>query len=166
MGRLKTFRNYIIYLIGIYIFSMACMYIGFNATYRNIGYSETIPDEITVEVAQSTKVNGRIYGKVKNTEQNDLNGKYIKVQIFSKRNELLGAKYLQISDIKPNETKKFKVNFTAENVKYYSIDILEDNEETQKEINLAKELWDKIFTEEELKGAVIVGLIIGLSFGF
>lgn len=164
MGRMKTFRNYVIWLIAFYIFSMVCVYVGFNATYKNIYFTGNIPEEVSIEVAQSTKVNGRIYGKVTSTEQNDLNGKYIKVQIYSKKNQLLGEKYLEISGTNVNEPKKFKVNFTADNIKYYTIEILDNTEETQEQISNAKRLWDGVFTDEELKGATIVLLVLGLTY--
>ena len=164
MGRLKTFRKYIIWIIAFYIFSIVCTYVGLNATYKNISYSGDLPNGITVKLSQATTVNGRIYGEVTSTESNNLNGKYIKVQIYSKKDQLLGEKYLEINDINLNEPKKFKVNFTADNVKYYTIDVLDNTEETQEKISIAKKLWDGVFTDEELKGAAIIALILGLTF--
>lgn len=57
MGRLKTFRKYIIWIVAFYLFTVICTYIGFNATYNNIDYIEKPIDQINVEIAQSTTVN-------------------------------------------------------------------------------------------------------------
>lgn len=164
MKRLKTFRNYIIFLIAFYIFSSVCIYVGFNATYKDIYFTGNVPDEVLVELAQATKVNGRIYGKVTSTENNNLNGKYIKIQIYSKKGQILGEKYLEITGTQINEPKKFKATFTADDVKYYNIEIVDNTEETQEQINIAKRLWDKVFTDDELTGGAIVLIILGLSF--
>ena len=116
MDRIKTFGKYVIWIILFYLFTMLMTYIGFNSAYRNMEQETDLPKQIKIDVAQSTKVNGRIFGEVTSTEENDLNGKYIKVQIFNRRDALVGTKYLKIEDAKINEPKKFVVYFTAENI--------------------------------------------------
>ena len=79
MGRLKTFGKYILWIILFYLFTMLMTYIGFNSAYQNMEQEVDFPKQVKVDVAQSTKVNGRIFGEVTSTEENDLNGKYIKI---------------------------------------------------------------------------------------
>lgn len=162
MDRLKTFGKYIIWIILLYIFTTFCTYVGFNATYKNINYKDSLPEQVKINMAQATKVNGRIYGEITSTEQNDLNGKYIKVSIYTKTGNLAGEKYLKIENTNINEPKKFAVNFTAENIKYYTVEILEDSVKTQEEAKKAYDLFGDKFTNEELKTYTIITLILTL----
>ena len=75
-----------------------------------------------------------------------------------------GTKYLKIENTEVNVPKKFQVMFTAENVKYYTVEILEDTEETRQKAIQAKSIFEEVFTDEELKGASILALILGLTF--
>lgn len=162
MDRLKTFRKYIIWIIAFYIFTMICTYVGLNATYKDMNKIGTEPNQLTVDIAQATSVNGRIYGKITSNEENNLEGKYIKVQIYTKKGNLAGCKYLKIEDTKLNEPKKFAVTFTAENIGFYKIEIIDDSEETQKEAIKVRDLYKDIFTDEELKMYAIVTLVLTL----
>ena len=165
MGRLKTFRTYIIWIVAFYIFSSVMIYIGLNATYKNILQKGNLPEQVNVDLAQATKVNGRIYGEVTSTIKNDLNGKYIKVEIYDKDVEVVGQKYLKIEGTNINEPKRFKVNFVTEGVKSYKIEILDDTPELQEQIEKAKSLWENVFTSEEVKGFTVILLIFGLTYG-
>ena len=166
MGRLKTFRKYILWLLGFMLFSYIITFVGLNATYKNIKTPNDIPEGVNVVMAQSTKVNGRIYGDVTSTNENNLNGKYLKVDIFDRRSNLCGTKYLKLENLEENISKKFAVNFTAENIKYYTIDLLEDKEELEYKIIEARRLYKDVFTEDELKGLMILSLVTALAFGF
>ena len=145
MGRLKTFRKYILWIIGFYIFTMFCTYVGLNATYEDITAKQDIPTQMEIKLAQATKVNGRIYGEVTSTQENDLNGKYLKIE---------NTNY--------NEPKKFAVNFTAESIESYTIDIIDDSQKVEEEAARSEELFGDIFTKESLRTIVIIGLILGI----
>lgn len=160
MGRIRTFEKYIIWVVAFYLFTMLLTYIGLNSTYRNIESLDEMPEGVKIDLSQATSVNGRILGEVTSTENNNLNGKYLKVDIFSKDNQLIGSKYLEINDTNLNEPKKFAVYFSAENVKKYSVDILENNEQTRQMGMRAKELFKKIFLDKDLKLYFIIALII------
>lgn len=160
MGRIRTFEKYIIWVVAFYLFTMLLTYIGLNSTYRNIESLDEMPEGVKIDLSQATSVNGRILGEVTSTENNNLNGKYLKVDIFSKDNQLIGSKYLEIEDTNLNEPKKFAVYFSAENVKRYSVDILENNEQTRQMGSQAKEMFKKIFIDKDLKLYLIITLII------
>lgn len=162
MGRLKTFRKYILWIIGFYIFTMFCTYVGLNATYEDITAKQDIPTQMEIKLAQATKVNGRIYGEVTSTQENDLNGKYIKVEIYNKSDILTATKYLKIENTNYNEPKKFAVNFTAESIESYTIDIVDDSQKVEEEAARSEELFGDIFTKESLRTIVIIGLILGI----
>ena len=162
MGRLKTFRKYILWIIGFYLFSIVLTYIGINAMYKDIHYIGEIPEGIGIKLSQATSINGRIYGEVMSTDENNLEGKYIKVDIFAQGGEEIGYKYIKIENTKKDEPKKFTVFFHAGDIKYYTINVLDDTEEVRKDYELSKE-YKKIFTEPEKKGVVIVSIVIGLA---
>ena len=82
MDRVKTLRKYAIWVILFYLFSSLFIYIGLNSRYKNIKSFGEIPNGVIINLAQTTAVNGRIFGEVKSTEDNNLNGKYLKVDIF------------------------------------------------------------------------------------
>ena len=164
MDRIRTFEKYIIWVVAFYLFTMLLTYIGLNATYKNIESDGEVPEGVKINLSQATSVNGRILGEVTSTESNNLNGKYLKVDIFSKNNQLIGSKYLPIEDTNFNEPKKFAVYFSAENVKGYSVDILENTEETRKMESQAKEWFKKIFKDKDLKLYFIITLIIYAMF--
>ena len=160
MEILKTFLKYIIWIVSLAAFSALLIYIGLNSTYKNIEAIQKPISQINVEIAQATTVNGKIYGKVTNTEENYINDKYIRVEIFNKRMESMGTKYLKIEDLDVGRTKLFAVNFTAQNIKYYTIDIVEDSVKTAEEAKKAEDLYKDIFTKEELKQRAIIGLLL------
>ena len=160
MDRLKTFRKYIIWIIIFYIFTVAIRYIGFNSTYKNIELKNDISEQIKIDIAQATKVNGRIFGEVTSTEENDLNGQYIKIEIYNLREELIGVKYLKIEGTNQNEPKKFVTYFTAENIGYYSIEIMKDNEELQRNMKTASEMFKDVFADKELTKSLIWAYVI------
>ena len=160
MGRLKTFGKYILWIILFYLFTMLMTYIGFNSAYQNMEQEVDLPKQTKVDVAQSTKVNGRIFGEVTSTEENDLNGKYIKIQIYNNRDELVGVKYLKMEDLKTNEPKKFVAYFTAENVGSYSIDIVDDSAELPNEMKSFSEIFKGVFTDKELTKALVWAYVL------
>lgn len=153
MDKVKRFFKYIIGIVLLMVFTNLCTYIGFNATYKNINNKKKLPNEIDIKLSQATKVCGRIYGEVTSNENNNLEGKYIKTNIYTDLGTLVGTKYIKIKDINPNEAKKFAVNFQAEDVKFFDISIVDtyDDKETY---------TDNIFLEEEMPIPMILLLVI------
>ena len=159
MDRLKVLGKYAIWVIVFYLFSSLIIYIGLNSRYKNIDNTGEIPGGVKINLAQATAVNGRILGEVKSTEDNNLNGKYLKVDIFSKNNELMGTKYLKLEDINLNEPKKFAVYYQAQNIKNYKIDIKEYNEDLEQDMIKIRERYKKIFRDDDVPLWLIVLLI-------
>ncbi len=157
MSQIKKILKYVILLVALYFFSKFLIYIGLNATYKDIKVEGDVPDEIQVEYAQATKVNGRILGKISNDEE-DINGKYIKADIYNSKNELLGTKYLELSEINKNETKKFAVFFKKESVDHCEISIVDKKDEN------TEKLFEGIFLSEDLKTHIIIATLIYAIF--
>lgn len=164
MDRLKTFRKYIIWIIAFFLFSTFISYIGLNANYKNIESTGEVPGGIKINLSQATSVNGRILGEVTSTEGNNLNGKYLKVDIFSKNDNFAGTKYLKLDNLNLNEPRKFAIYFSAENIKYFTIDVLDDSEQLKYEEIKIRNLYKKIFIDEDLKTTAIIALILYAMF--
>lgn len=153
MSRMKTFFKYTMWIILFFIFSNIMITINLETTYKNIGRKDNL-EQITIYQAQATKVNGRIKGKISNNSENKINGKYVKVDFYSERDILLGTKYIDISDLKENETKDIEMYFKLQDVGYYEISFTEQKEENE------IELLPKDLTKNEIILVTIFTLLI------
>ncbi len=133
MERLKTFLIYALLIIGFFILSEFLINVGLNSTYKPIERKDEI-SQITIYQAEATLVNGRIRGVVTNSQPDELNNKFIKIDFYSERDVFLGKKYVALEDIQPNETKSFEVFFKLEDVEHYSMSIVDEREEGEIEL--------------------------------
>ena len=124
MNRVKTFAKYAIWIILFWIFSDILINIAINTTYKNINRIGEIPNGIQVIEMEATAVNGRIKLIVNNTQ---LSGKYVKINLYSDLENLLGTQYLSIGNISEGEQKEISTYFKIPEVKKYEI-IIEDTE--------------------------------------
>ena len=79
MKDLKKILKYVLLVVGVYLLSSFLIFVGLNANYNGIQLVGNVPEQLTVDKAEANKAQGRIYGKVQNSIENNLNGKYIKV---------------------------------------------------------------------------------------
>ena len=121
MDRLKTFAKYALWVLGLYLFTAILAFIGFNANYKKIDLKYDLPSQISVEKAEAKSKQGRIYGYIQNSEENNVNNKYIKVEIYNKNNDVDEVQYLKVDNLKSGEKKMFKIFFNTEDAKSYSI---------------------------------------------
>ena len=131
MDTLKKFAKYIIWIVLFFFFSNILIFVGLNSNYDNIKSSGNNPSQVQIEQAEATLVNGRIRGKIKNDGEEDLNGKYMKVDLYSPRNVLLGTDYLAINDLNKGNTDDFELFFKAKDVDHYDISFVDKIEKTE-----------------------------------
>ena len=160
MSQLKKYGKYVLWIVLFYIFTMLLTYVGFNAMYKNIKTFSQVPEQVNIVLAQATKVNGRIYGEVTSTAENNLNGKYIRVRIYTGNNNFAGTRYIKIENVEDNVPKKFAVNFKAENIKYYTIELIDEQEQSEEHIAKIDEIYKNVFSLEKLKTVAIIWLVI------
>ena len=86
-----------------------------------------IPSGIQVKEIKSTAVNGKINLIVNSTS---LSGKFIKVDLYSSKDNLLGTQYLDIGEIKENQTKEIDTYFKISDVKKYEIFVTDEKGES------------------------------------
>ena len=123
-------------LIGMYIFSNFLIEVGLNSIYKDIERKDT-NNEIAIYQADATYVNGRIRGVI--TDTSKVNGKYLEVSLYSKRNVLMG-RYIEI---KNDETSQaFEVLFKANDVEFYNIDTVKEKKEGP-ELEIIPKEWTK-----------------------
>ena len=120
MNRLKTFAKYAIWIILFWIFSDFFINMAIMTTYKSIDRIGIEPSGVTVSQMQATAVNGR--AKILITDSS-LSGKYIKLNLYSDIENILGTQYIEIGNIAPGETKEIDTYFKIAQVKKYDISI-------------------------------------------
>lgn len=127
MNTVKTFVKYIIWIILFWILSDFLINVGLKTTYNEKQKIGQIPSGIQVKEIKSTAVNGKINLIVNSTS---LSGKFIKVDLYSSKDNLLGTQYLDIGEIKENQTKEIDTYFKISDVKKYEIFVTDEKGES------------------------------------
>ena len=127
MNTVKTFVKYIIWIILFWILSDFLINVGLKTTYNEMQRIGQIPSGIQVKEIKSTAVNGKINLIVNSTS---LSGKFIKVDLYSSKDNLLGTQYLDIGEIKENQTKEIDTYFKISDVKKYEIFVTDEKGES------------------------------------
>lgn len=126
MDRMKQFFKYFLILVIVYILvDIACVFL-LKDTYNNKRYS-VINSDINIEVteAKATFVNGYVKGIVSNNTNSVSTNKYLKVDVYSKRDVLLGTKYVKLKDLYLNEKANFESRFNYEQIHHMDISVLD-----------------------------------------
>lgn len=128
MDRMKTFFKYAIWIILFFIFSEIMINLNIETTYQNIGKKNGL-EQVNIYQAQATKINGRIKGIINNNSQNKIKNNYLRIDLYSERDNLLGSKYIDVSNIREDETREFEVYFKVQDVDYYDLKFIDQKEE-------------------------------------
>ena len=154
MDTLKKLLIFFLIIIGFFIFSNFLIYVGLNSSYRDIQRQDSV-EEVSIYQAEATKVNGRIRGLIQNPNGEDLNGKYVEVDLYSKRDVFLGRKYIQINDLQQGDPQSFELLFKIEDVASYNVSIVDEKQEGE-EIDL---LPNDLTTSQIVVATVLTVLI-------
>lgn len=127
MDTIKKFLKYIIWIILFWILSDLLINIGLKTTYKEIQRIDETPSGIIVEEIKATAVNGKIKLKINNTK---LAGKFIKVDLYSSTNNILGTQYLEVGEIQENQNKEIDTYFKIADVKKYKISVVDTKGES------------------------------------
>lgn len=136
MDRMKTFLKYAIWLILFFIFSEFLINVGLNSSYKDIKRRDNI-GQVQITEAKATLVNGKVKGSITTSEEDYLTGKYVRIDYYSKRDILVGTKYILIETTENNKTQDFNTYFELKDVTSYEVSIVDNKTET--EINLILE---------------------------
>lgn len=136
---MKKIAIWVLILVGIFILSDFLINVGLNSTYKDIKREDN-NSQIVVYQADATYVNGRIRGIIKNA--NEIQNKYLKIELYSKRDVLLGENYIEIQNTEKGETQPFELLFKAKDVANYKIEIV-DEKESGDELEILPKEWTK-----------------------
>lgn len=153
MDRLKTLFKYAIWVILFFIFSEIMINLNIETTYRDIGKKGNLK-QVSVYQAQATKINGRIKGSIFNDKDNRITSNYLRIDLYSERDVLLGSKYIDVESIRENETKDFELYFKVQDVDYYELKFTDEREEEE-----LPELVKDLSRQEVILGTIITFLI-------
>lgn len=149
MDRMKTFLKYAMWIILFFIFSEIMININLEATYKDIGRKDNI-EQVTVYQADATKINGRIKGTIDN-QDNTIQNKYLRIDLYSERDNFLGSKYIDVSNMREDETRNFEVYFKVQDVEYYEMKFTDEKEEGElpemlKDLTREEVVWGTFLT--------------------
>ena len=128
---------------------------GINGTYKPIE-SRVMSKEPSVNVAESkaTYVNGYIKGNIYNDTSETINGKYLKIALYTSRNVNMGTKYVKIDNLEVKKTQDFEMWFKYTDVSYCNITVVDS----------AIGASEEAFLSEETKYYMVLGFLFTLYF--
>jgi len=130
MKRMKTFLIYALLIIGFWIFSNIMINVIINGTYKTKRCEVYISSpEVIITENKATYVNGVVKGTIKNNTKDIINNKYLKIDMYTKRDVNVGTRYVAIENLQPNESKDFEMWYELTNVDYVIITTTEDGKE-------------------------------------
>lgn len=153
MDRMKTLFKYVMWIVLFYIFSNLLIYLNIETTYQNIGRKDNL-SQVTVYQAEATKINGRIKGKIYNSTENKITKEYMRIDLYSERDNFLGSKYIDVSNMRDDETREFEIYFKVQDVDYYEMKFTNEKEEGE----LPEMLKD--LTKEQVRMGVFLTFLI------
>lgn len=152
MSTMQKIILWIAILIGVFILSDFLIQVGINSVYKDIQRDDT-NSQVVVYQADATYVNGRIKGIIKET--NNIQGKYLKIELYSKRDVLVGRNYIEIKNPEKEDTQAFELLFRAKDVNSYKMSIVNEKESGD-EIEILPREWTR---PEIILGTIITFLI-------
>lgn len=153
MSRMKTLILYALAVVVAYFLTQLLINVSIESTYKTIQRKDEIK-QVVITQAEATIANGRIKGIIVNSEENPINGKYVRIDFYSERDVLMGTKYIDISTLGMNQVQNIEMYFKLENVSYYEVSIAD--EKTEPEI----ELLPNDLTKSEVILATFMVLLI------
>ena len=158
MARMKTLGIYALIVIVFFIYSNFLINLGMKSVYKQIEKGTIFDKQIEITKAQATYVNGYVEGKITNNTQSKIEKKYIKIDIYSKRDVLLTTKYIKIENLEPNKTQDFKIGFKATDSYRFEARLVDEAQE--KDIQQIQ-----LETEDFTRGWVLKLLLVAMLFG-
>lgn len=156
MDRLKTLFKYVLWVVIFIIISEFLINVGLNSTYKKISRKDNIK-QVNVYQAEATLANGRMRGIITNSEPEELNGKFVRIDFYSKRDVFLGRRYIEVNNLDKNGTMNFEVFFKLKEVGSYEV-VIADKKEPDGEIEFFPKDWSKT----DIVLATIVTLLIAM----
>lgn len=115
MARMKTFGIFALIVIGFMIFSNIMINLATKAVYSpmSVYLNTKNGEDFQIKEAKATHVNAIIKGEFTNHTKQDINNKYLKLELYSRRDNLLDTKYVALDSLKIGESKEFSMGFKS-----------------------------------------------------
>ena len=127
MSTIKSFLKYALIIIVFAILSEILISASLQSSYKDIERKDNT-SQVTISQAQATLVNGKIKGTIVDDRKDNLTGKYVKITLYSKRDNEVGKKYVPIETTDVNKTQDFSLYFEKQDVTSYDISIVNEKE--------------------------------------
>lgn len=140
MKRMKTFFIYALLVVALWIFTDIIIYLAINGTYKPMDtrvYAST--PQVVISESKATYVNGVIKGSIKNNTQGIIDNMYLKIDMYSARDNNLGTKYIKIDNLRQNQVRDFEMGYKFTDVNYVTITTTEHIENTTEDQFLSQE---------------------------
>lgn len=154
MDRMKTFFKYLLIFVAFLIISNIIINAYITTSYYKITNYDIDVKEATVTImtAKASKDDGYIEGKIYNNTKEEIKNKYMRIELFSGNNVSLGTKFVKIESMYPEEIKDFKIRFTYDNVKSFTIKMYSEEQKNEEEKPAENILPSGVFqTNSEVK---------------
>ena len=168
MARMKTFLTYALMIILFYLFSNFAINTMLRNSYRdvpkdNISIEQSDDGfEMTIDRADSNKRQGYFTGKIKNTSDQVIDKKYVKVDSYYK-GKLMQEKYLAFENLQPGEERDFKLLYNVGSIDEYKVSYVDEIPENRTKVDDAID-GVKNFVDKMKKGTLF-GNTFGKWFG-
>jgi len=115
MARMKTFGLYALIVILFMIFSNVMINLATKAVYgpMTVYLNTETGEDIEIAESKSTHVNAIVKGKFTNNTKQDINNKYLRIDIYSRRDNLLDTKYVALESLKAGDSQEFTMGFKS-----------------------------------------------------
>lgn len=141
MDRLKTLFKYVLWIVIFIIVSEFLINVGLNSTYKKISRKDNI-QQVNIYQAEATLANGRMRGTITNSEPEELNGKFVRIDFYSKRDVFLGRRYIEVNNLDKNGTMNFEVFFKLKEVGSYEV-VIADKKSQMVKLNFFQKIGVK-----------------------
>ena len=157
MDRMKTFLQYLVLFVLFYIFVTLTVFGFIITTYypMNKDIQSDSPRVVIVD-AQSTYINGYVKGKILNNTKDTIEEKYLKFDFRDKHDDVIVTKYMKIENVESLKWKEFEVRFNAEDIKSYTVSVVDQPEKGVKE--------EQLFSDPSYGIAKLMSTVILLYF--
>lgn len=135
MSKLQTFTIYLLIIVGFYLVSIFLegqlieqMYSKLDGTVQEEFEYNGERTELNVKIldAKATRMNGYLTARVTNNTDNAINKAYLKIDLYAKKDLKAISRYLEINDLKPGESRDYKLKFRAGYVDTYKVAVKND----------------------------------------
>lgn len=153
---MKTFGLLALATLAFFIFSNVMINIAVKTSYTPMDSYITLRDNIKVNIeeAKATYVNGYVGGSITNNGS-DISKTYIKIDICSKRDVLLGTRYVTLEDWKQGETKEFRMGFKLTDADYCRVSVVDE---------IPEDVTQEQFMSVNMKFTLLVTTVVFLCY--